>query len=192
VIGLYGGAFDPPHAAHVALVQSAKSALGLGGVLILVSADPGHKQVETPAATRLELARAAFPDEEVVVDEHPRTIDLLRDHPEWTDPIFLLGADEFSSFEDWKEPDEVLRLARVGVATRPGYPRERLQEVLERLGTPERVVFFDLEPMPIASSDIRARLARGEDVGDVIPAPVLGIIEREGLYGRGPRYTDPA
>jgi nicotinate-nucleotide adenylyltransferase len=194
VIGLFGGAFDPPHAAHVALVQAAKKALGLGSVLVLVSADPGHKQVETPAAARVELARAAFPEEEVVLDDHLRTIDLLRDHPEWTDPIFLVGADEFSAFEDWKEPDQVLRLARLGVATRPGYPRERLQEVLARLDAPERVIFFDLEPMPIASRDIRARLERGEDVTDVIPPPVLGIIEREGLYGRNRnrRYTSSA
>src|SRR5205823_1834868 len=109
VLGLYGGAFDPPHKGHVELARVAKDELGLDRLLVLVSADPGHKRVETPAATRLELARAAFPDDEVALDEHARTIDMLCAHPEWHDPLFLIGADEFCDFLSWKEPDEVLR-----------------------------------------------------------------------------------
>jgi nicotinate-nucleotide adenylyltransferase len=184
VTALFGGAFDPPHAGHVALVRSAKAALGVERVLVLVAANPGHKHVVTPPETRLALARAAFPDDDVVLDEHARTVDLLRGHPEWRDPVFLVGADEFCDFPTWKEPGEVLRLARLAVATRPGYPRERLEAALARLAAPERVSFFDLEPHPVASREARERLERGEDVGDVLPAAVLGMIEREGLYGR--------
>jgi nicotinate-nucleotide adenylyltransferase len=191
VIALFGGAFDPPHAGHVALVRAAKVAFGVDRVLVLVASDPGHKRVETPAGTRLELAQAAFPDDDVVLDEHARTIDLLRDHPEWRDPLFLLGADEFCDFPGWKEPDEVLRLARLGVGTRPGYPRERLDAALALLGTPERVRLFDLEPHPAASREARARLGRGEDVADVIPPAVMGISEREGLYAGQRGYTQP-
>jgi nicotinate-nucleotide adenylyltransferase len=192
VIGLFGGAFDPPHEGHVALLRAARDALVLDKVIVLVVAEPAHKHVDTPARARLELARAAFPREEVVLDDHPRTVDLLRGHPEWIDPIFLIGADEFCDFPSWKEPDEVLRLARLGVATRPGYPPERLQEALARLTSPERVLFFGLEPSPAASRDVRERLELGGEVGDVIPAAVLEIIERDGLYGRGRRYTQPA
>jgi nicotinate-nucleotide adenylyltransferase len=187
VIGLFGGAFDPPHDAHVALVEAAKAALGLDRVIVVVAAAPGHKAVETPAATRLELARAAFPADEVVLDEHARTVDMLRSHPEWEEPIFLLGADEFSDFLSWKEPDEVLRRARLGVAARPGYPRSRLQPVLERLEAPERVLFFELD-LPLASRELRARPA----VAGAVPPAVAEIIERKGLYA-GPRgYTAPA
>jgi len=192
VTALFGGAFDPPHDGHVALVRAAKAEFGLDRVLVLVAANPGHKCVETPPAARLALVRAAFPEDDVVLDEHARTVDLLRDHPEWHDPVFLLGADEFCDFPSWKEPDEVLRLARLAVATRPGYPRERLEEALARLSAPDRVRFFDLEPHPAASTDVRARLERGEDVREVIPAAVLGIIERERLYGREPGYTQPS
>jgi nicotinate-nucleotide adenylyltransferase len=190
-LGLFGGAFDPPHAGHVALVRTAKAALGLDRVLILVVADPGHKRVETPAAARLELARAAFPDDEVVLDDHARTVDMLRDRPEWDDPVFLIGADEFLDLPRWKEPAEVLRLARFGVATRPGYPREQLAATLALLAAPGRVRFFELEPHPVSSHDLRTTLARGEDPGDAIPAAVRRIIERECLYGtRG--YTQTA
>jgi nicotinate-nucleotide adenylyltransferase len=187
-LGLFGGSFDPPHDGHVALLRTAKSALGLDRVLVLVASEPGHKRIETPAGTRLELAQAAFPDDEVVLDDHARTVDLLRDHPEWDDPVFLVGADAFVGFPAWKEPAEVLRRARLGVATRPGYPRERLDETLAVLGAPERVVFFELEPHPVSSHELRAALAHGDDVAGIPPA-VRRIVERDGLYA-GPGYPE--
>ena len=122
-LGLYGGSFDPPHRGHVELADRAKRELGLDRLLVLVSADPGHKHVGTPADIRLRLTRAAFPDDDVVLDPTARTIDLLRAHPEWRDPLFLIGADQFSDFPAWKEPGEVLELARLAVATRPGFPQ---------------------------------------------------------------------
>ena len=180
--GLYGGSFDPPHRGHVELARRAKEELGLGPLRVLVSADPGHKHVETPADVRLRLAQAAFPGDEVSLDEHPRTIDLLRAHPEWSDPIFLIGADQFRSFLTWKEPDEVLRLARLGVATRPGFSREQLEPVLSQLDHPERVLFFEIEPTPVASRELRERLARREEVGPEVPSAVGELIRSEGLY----------
>jgi nicotinate-nucleotide adenylyltransferase len=181
-LGLYGGSFDPPHRGHVELARRAKEQLGLGRLRVLVSADPGHKHVETPADVRLRLTRAAFPDDEVVLDEHPRTIDLLRAHPEWSDPVFLIGADQFRDFLSWKEPNEVLRRARVGVATRPGFPQKELESVLERLEQPERVLFFEIEPTPVASRELRERLAGGEGVGPEVPSAVGKMILDEGLY----------
>jgi nicotinate-nucleotide adenylyltransferase len=191
-VALYGGSFDPPHRGHVALARRAKEVLGLDRLIVLVSADPGHKQVETPAEVRLQLARAAFPDDEVVLDEHARTVDTLRAHPEWDDPVFLIGADEFSDFLSWREPEEVLRRTQLAVATRPGFPLERLDPVLARLEHPERVRFFELEPTPVASRDLRARLAAGEDVRDEVPPAVAEILAREGLYPRIAGYTETA
>jgi nicotinate-nucleotide adenylyltransferase len=187
VIGVFGGAFDPPHNGHVALAREAKQAFGLERLVILVSAAPGHKPVETPASVRVELARAAFPAEEVILDEHARTVDALRAHPEWDDSLFLVGADEFCDFLTWKEPHEVLRRTRLGVATRPGYPRERLEAVLARLEQPERVLFFEIEPLPIASRELRVRLENGDSVHGFVPPEVERIVERERLYGRRTR-----
>lgn len=189
MIGLYGGSFDPPHRGHVELARRAKEELGLGRLVVLVSADPGHKHVDTPADVRLRLARAAFPDDEVVLDDHARTVDTLRAHPEWADPVFLLGADEFCDFPAWKEPDEVLRLTRLAVATRPGYPREKLQTVLETLTEPERVLFFEIEPTPVASRELRARLVSGDDVGADLTPAVAELVRAEGLYG-GRSYNE--
>jgi nicotinate-nucleotide adenylyltransferase len=189
---LYGGSFDPPHRGHVELARQAKTELGLDRLLVLVSADPGHKDVETPVDIRLELVRAAFPDDDVMLDPHPRTVDTLRAHPEWADPIFLIGADQFCDFPTWKEPNQVLELTRLGVATRPGFPQDKLDHVLATLDHPERVRFFELPPVPVSSSEVRARVAAGEDVGGDVPEAVAELIRARGLYLRPAGYTGRA
>jgi nicotinate-nucleotide adenylyltransferase len=180
--GLFGGAFDPPHVGHVTLANAAKQHFGLPQLTILVAEHPGHKETYLPAETRLELARAAFPDDDVRLDRYPRTIDLLRGES-FDDPLFVIGADQFSDFLSWKEPDAVLERARLAVATRPGYPRERLDAVLEELDQPERVVFFDIEPNPAASRDIRALAKAGSPLTGLVPDPVEKLIRERGLYG---------
>jgi nicotinate-nucleotide adenylyltransferase len=180
-VALYGGAFDPPHNGHVAVAQAAKEHFGLPQLVVLVAEAPGHKATHLPAQQRLELARAAFPDDDVRLDPHARTIDLLRDG-ELDDPLFVIGADEFCDLLAWKEPDEVLELARLAVATRPGFPPERLDEVLRKLEQPERVLFFDLEPNPAASRDVRALAAAGEPLDGLVPEAVARLIEERGLY----------
>jgi nicotinate-nucleotide adenylyltransferase len=186
VTALLGGTFNPPHNGHVALARTAEQQFA-DDVVVLVAARPAHKEVALDADTRLELAHAAFPDNEVELDPYERTVDMLQ-AGRWNDPLFLIGADEFCDFLDWKDPDGVIARARLAVATRPGYPRDRLERVLERLSRPERVQFFDIEPLPIASEDIRERIARGEAVDAFVPAAVVDIIESRGLYG-APRYT---
>ena len=184
MIGLLGGAFDPPHNGHVALARAALDQLGLERLEILVVADPGHKRVEAPAKARLRLAEAAFAGlpARVVLDDHPRTVDLLRDRRWNGDPLFLVGADQFCHLLSWKEPETVLELARLGVATRPGYPRDRLDGVLERLARPERVLFFEIPPVDASSTEVRRRVAGGEPVSDLVPLAVARLVEELGLY----------
>jgi nicotinate-nucleotide adenylyltransferase len=179
-VALYGGAFDPPHNGHVAVAQAAKERFGLP-LMVLVSEAPGHKKVHLPADARLELARAAFPDDTVRLDPYPRTIDLLRGE-QFDDPLFVIGADEFCDFLDWKDADGVLDLARLAVATRPGFPQESLDAVLARLRRPERVVFFEIEPNPAASRDARALAASGGSLAGLVPDAVAALIREGGLY----------
>jgi len=172
-LGLLGGAFDPPHNGHVALADAAQEQLGLDEVVVVVVADPGHKGVHCPAERRLELARLAFPGREVVLDHHARTVDMLRDGP-WRDPVFLIGADEYLDFGSWKEPDEVLHLARLGVATRPGFALPA--------APPDRVLFFEVDPVPVSSREIRVTIARGEPIDGLVPPAVAAAIAGGGLY----------
>jgi nicotinate-nucleotide adenylyltransferase len=181
VIGLLGGTFNPPHNGHVALARAAKEQFGLDRLVVLVAARPGYKRVELDASTRLPLARAAFPEDEVELDEHAFTVDALRAR-RWDDPIFLVGADQFLDFPDWNDPEGVLELARLGVATRPGFSRERFEQVLAGLRGRDRVTFFELEPVPVSSRELRDRVARGESIDEFVPAPVARLIEELGLY----------
>jgi nicotinate-nucleotide adenylyltransferase len=179
--GLFGGAFDPPHNGHVALADAAIRRFDLERLVVLVVAQPGHREVHSDAGTRLRLSRLAFPSYEVELEEQPRTVDSLR-LGRWPLPLVLIGADQFSDFLSWKEPDAVLELARLGVATRPGYPRERLDAVLEALRRPEHVLFFEIEQFDVSSTDVRERVARGEPIDTLVPEPVALEIERLGLY----------
>jgi nicotinate-nucleotide adenylyltransferase len=180
-VALYGGAFDPPHNGHVAVAQAAKKHFGLAQLVVLVSEAPAHKGTHLPALVRLELARAAFPDDDVRLDPYARTIDLLRTGA-FDDPLFVIGADQFCDFLLWKEPDAVLELARLAVATRPGFAHALLEAVLRKLAHPERVLFFDLVPNPAASRDVRGLATAGKPLDGLVPAAVACLIEEQGLY----------
>jgi nicotinate-nucleotide adenylyltransferase len=183
--GLLGGTFDPPHNAHVQLAKTAKERFGIDPLRVLVAAEPPHKLVSTPVDPRLSLARLAFPGDDVVRDDNPYSIDTVTGYGD--DAIFLVGADQFANFLKWRSPNEILEHVRLGVATRPGYPRDELERVLLRLDRPERVEFFDLEPMPVSSSQIRERVSRAEPIDALVPPAVALEIERLGLYRPEPR-----
>jgi len=183
-LGILGGVFDPPHVGHLAFARAATEHFGLRKLLVLVNADPGHKRAVAPAQARLELTRLAFGDvanADVELDGHPRTVDMLEDRRPG-DVIFLLGADELADFETWKEPERVLELARLGVAMRPGVPAERLRDARTRVPAPDRVLSFEMEPVPVSSSEVRDRISRGEPIGELVPAPVARAIARLHLY----------
>ena len=180
-VALYGGAFDPPHLGHVAVADAARERLGTEHLVVLVNEHPGHRTVHAAAEDRLALARAAFPQDEVRLDPHPRTVELLRAE-DFDDPVFLIGADQFRHFLAWREPAEVLRRARLAVATRPGFPRSELQTVLEHLERSDRVLFLEIEPNPSSSTAARARVAAGQPLDGLVPTAVARLIEERGLY----------
>jgi len=183
-LGMLGGVFDPPHVGHVELARAALEQLDLERLLVLVVADPGHKQTTTPAETRLELTRLAFedvPDVRVELDRHSRTVDSLEER-ELEGAVFILGADELADFAHWKRPERVLELVRLAVATRPGIPDERLREARTRLSAPERILSFEMPAIAVSSSAIRERVAQGESIEGLIPPPVGEAIARLGLY----------
>ncbi len=193
-VGLLGGVFDPPHRGHVELARTALGALGLERLVIVVTGIVPHKVVETPAETRFRLAQAAFGDlphaelsrREVDLDRPSYTVETARWAAErFVDPVFVVGADEFADFLSWKEPEAVLEHVRLAVATRPGYERPRLEAVLDRLERSNRVSFFELDPIPIASRDVRARAMRGEPLDDLVPPRVARLIRELGLYRGG-------
>jgi nicotinate-nucleotide adenylyltransferase len=182
VTGLLGGTFDPPQIGHVALGRAALAELPIAWLTVLVASAPGHRGVVAPADARLQLARAAFEfADAVVLDDHAFTVDAVAGG-RFGDAIFIVGADEGAAFPGWKEPDEVLRWVRLAVGTRSGYPPPDLERYSDR------VLSFHLDSPPVSSSEIRARIARGEPIDGLVPPAVAAAIRELGLY-RG--YTDP-
>jgi nicotinate-nucleotide adenylyltransferase len=176
VTPLLGGAFDPPHNGHVALAAAVRERFG--EPVILVAEHPGHKATAASADDRLALARAAFPGYRVELDPNARTIDLLREG-RFPDPLVVIGADEYRDFQSWKEPAEVLRLARIAVATRPGFPgADDVELHVER---------FEIEPL--ASRELRARIAAREPIDGFVPPAVAALIRERGLYVSAPGYN---
>ena len=176
MIGLLGGSFDPPHNGHVALADAALEQLPIDRLVVLVAERPGHREPPTvDADTRLNLARAAFPDADVELEAHPFTVDAVRGS-RFDDAVFILGADQAAAFGTWKEPDEVLKHVKLGVGTRAGYPEPELN----RFG--DRVLRFELASPDVSSSEVRRRVAAGETIDDLVPPAVARLIEELGLY----------
>ena len=124
VTAIFGGAFDPPHIGHVALARAAMEHFGLDDLHVTVVARRRRtRTTDAPAEDRLAAraarVRRARRDRRARAARATRS---TRSRPHgYDDPVFLIGADELADFPTWKEPERVLELARLGVATRPGY-----------------------------------------------------------------------
>ncbi|HMJ32485.1 MAG TPA: nicotinate-nucleotide adenylyltransferase [Baekduia sp.] len=195
-MGVLGGTFNPPHVAHLLSAQEAYDQLGLDRVLIIPVALPPHKDAEgDPGAhVRLELCRlaASHDDRFEVSDLEVRrggasyTVDTLRAlHATFPgdELSFIVGGDMAFSLPTWREPAEVVGLARLAVAEREG---ARQADILERLATipsaADRVDFFDLPRMDVSSSLVRRRVATGRPIRYLVPDPVAEYIAQHGLY----------
>lgn len=187
-LGIFGGTFDPPHVGHLIVAQDAWAALDLDRVLFVPAASPPHKvgRVRTPAELRLEMVRAATAgDERFEVDE----LELRREGPSYTvdtlrelrerDPgaalFFLLGADQFRGFAEWREPEEIARLARLVVLSRSGQ-----ESVAPPIDAPRHEL--GVTRIDVSATEIRRRVAAGEPIRYLVPPAVEAIIQREGLY----------
>jgi nicotinate-nucleotide adenylyltransferase len=183
-IGVFGGQFDPPHNGHLAVVRAARDQLRLDRVVIVPSARPPHRPAPaTPAETRFRLAQAAFAGEPGV---EVSRIELDRNGPGYTaetlealagpdrELYLIVGADQLAAMDSWHRPERVRELARIAVAGRRGSPLA---------GGAARLV---MEPVDVSSSAVRRMIGEREDVGSMVPAPVVEAIAREGLYLQTP------
>jgi nicotinate-nucleotide adenylyltransferase len=194
-VGVLGGAFNPPHLAHLLLAQEAVHDLGLDELILVPTGVAPHKRIEPEPGpeVRLEMARLAVAgvDRISVSDlevcrEGPsfafRTLELLADELPGSELTFVMGADVAAGLERWKRPERVLELARVAIAERPGFDRSEVDESLVRLGAQGRVDRIEMPAVGISSSMIRGRIAAGKPVRWLVPDPVAQLIADRGLY----------
>ena len=199
---LYGGTFDPPHYGHLNNLRAAASRVQPDEIVVMPAGVSPFKQMSaTPGALRAEmcgcfgeLAREmGFGLEvsgwEVEQAEQGRknysvlTLEkLARENP--GDELYLaIGSDMLLSFDGWHRWEDILRLAHLVVTSRNTGDIPALQAKAEQLDPGgSRVLFAPVTALPMASSDIRARLAGGESCENELPALVQRVIAREGLY----------
>ena len=192
-IGVFGGAFDPPHVAHLALVQAALAELALDELRVVPTGQAWHKSRPlTPAYHRLAMAQLAFADLPLVVIDPTETlrpgpsytVDTLREFKAlWPDAelFLLMGEDQAQALPTWHEWQEILRLATICVAARADFNDAGAEFVLEKVPG----FGFQRLPMPslpVSATDIRTRIAAHLSVADMVFEPVARYIALHHLY----------
>lgn len=189
-IGIFGGTFNPPHLTHVKLVQCAKKQLELDEVIVVPCGDPPHKRCETDKYTRLRLTQLAFDgiaavsDYEINAKGKSYTVLTLRHIKEMypdAELYLIIGGDSLKNFGKWRLPEEIAQLAKLAVANRG---RKTSRAVVNRIQTKynAEIVFLDVKPDSVNSTEIRLMCQFGKDISDYVPQQVAQYIARNDLY----------
>lgn len=198
-IGILGGSFNPVHSGHLVLAQDALEQFGLARVVFVPAAQPPHKPSPglAPASDRLEMLRLAVSGDarfEVSDIELQRggvsyTVDTLRQFREQRPgaPLsFIIGGDTLRELHTWREIYTVLDLADLVTVARPGFRSDDLNEATLRLRDPwPRRLAANVATghlIEISSTDVRARVARGQSIRYLVPAAVEQYILSRALY----------
>jgi nicotinate-nucleotide adenylyltransferase len=187
-LGIYGGTFDPVHIGHLLVAQAAMEELGLDKLFFIPAAQSPFK-VENqiaPAEIRLQLLRLALAGEtncEIDEQEIKRggisySIETLRDYAKRfpkAQLFYLIGADNISQLNEWREADELAKLAEFVAVPRPC-------EFVAEFPKPFRGRILKGFPVEISSSQIRVRIKANLPVENLVPPFVAEAIRVAKLY----------
>jgi nicotinate-nucleotide adenylyltransferase len=178
-IALLGGSFNPPHVGHLMNAYYVLATKQVDRVWLMPVFQHPFGKALAPFEERVrmcELAAARFSGGvevsrvEQEAPEGSRTVDVLElliaRHPEHRFAL-VIGTDILPETPKWKRFDRIEQLVDVIVVNRAGFPSPRA-------GGPA---------LPeVSSSEIRERLAKGQDVSELVPREVLEHIGQRGLY----------
>jgi len=208
-IGVVGGTFDPIHVGHLDAAEAAARHLVLDEMVFIPSHDPPHRRTGPHASALHRFAMVALAvaghsryrvsDDEMLRGGRSYTADSLRRlHAAGWRPaqiFFILGADAFAEIATWHEFPEVLDAAHFVVVARPGTnlanglarnqalaPRVREHGLLHASDDTTSIVLIEARTRDVSSTAIRARIARGEPIDNLVPAAVAKHIAANGLY----------
>jgi nicotinate-nucleotide adenylyltransferase len=206
-MGIFGGTFDPIHYGHLRTAFELREAVRLAEVRFLPTGNPPHReQTQASAEERLAMVRAAVADQPgfVVDDRETRrgglsysvdTLSELRGESPQRSICLLLGMDAFLGLPNWHRWREILELAHVVVAHRPGWKAPTqgpLGEVMVDRGTGSvrdlhdatagRIYVHAVTQLEISSTDLRALIARGREPRYLVPDSVCKLLRDTGWY----------
>lgn len=187
-IGIFGGTFDPPHIAHLAIARRAKNQLKLSKVIFVPAYLPPHKRIDstTTANTRLRMLRLLIkgvPKFEVSTIELHRkgisyTVDTLKTfHKQYpkAELVLIIGADNLAQFQSWKSPNTILRIASIAIYVRRGYDRYVKKNRIN-------AIHLKGPSLAISSTEVRKRVAKGLSIHHLVPASIQNYIIQHSLY----------
>jgi nicotinate-nucleotide adenylyltransferase len=194
---VFGGAFDPPHLAHVALAQAALAQLALDALYIVPTGQAWHKARSLSAPEhRLAMARLAFSElAHVVVDEREfqragpsftiDTLEALQAENPQAQLYLVIGNDQFAALESWHRWKDILQIAIICIANRAD-PARAEGRFDPKNQARHAVLTLQLPLMPLSATNIRQHIASGsasrESWAPLVPEPVARYIERHRLY----------
>ena len=197
-IGLFGGTFDPPHIAHIALAENVLQYGDVDEIWFLVTPQNPWKKGKqlTPDNHRLKMvklcteafSRLTVSDYEYCLPKPTYSFQTLRslrsDYPNHTFCL-LVGGDNWEAFDHWREYEEILRYHKIIVYPRPGCRLLTSQGVETFYKNNPSAPGFTTVEAPlynISSTMIRERIARHEDTSEMLPQKVREYIEHHHLY----------
>jgi nicotinate-nucleotide adenylyltransferase len=197
-LGIFGGAFNPPHVGHLVCAQEALVALELDRVVFVPVGEAPHREIEADpgAEARLELVELAVADDERFTTSR---MELDREGPSYTsdtlarlreespeDELFLiLGGDQAAALGAWHEPEKVLERATVAVFERAIWGRNAIEIKIGRLPGARAIRYLDMPLMQVSSSGIRRRVREGLPIRYLVPDAVADYVSLHNLYGAG-------
>lgn len=185
-VGLLGGTFDPPHAAHVAIARAVLSADLVDEVIVIPAGDPWQKSDVTAAAHRLAMTRAAFINEphctvsELEIERSGATyaIDTVTALTSAEVELrYIIGSDTLAQLDTWHRITDVVRLCDFLVVPRPGAASDA--PPISQL----RYSVVPMDPIDLSSTSVRAGLEAGGPRPSTLPDDVWKYIVTHGLYG---------
>jgi len=195
-ICILGGTFDPIHRGHLVVAEVVRSSLSPAEVILMPVGRPWLKNERdiAPATDRLAMVRLATAETDLQVStieiEHPGpsyTVDTLRALRASLSPgdelYFILGWDNLLDIARWREPEEILMLARLVAVPRVGScvpDADMLEKHLP--GLAQRVVLLDKPEIDISATVIRERVGLGLSIDHLVPEVVARYIREHGLY----------
>lgn len=197
-VGIYGGAFDPPHRAHVHLAEAALAQLKFDELRVIPTGDAVHKRRHLSAAVhRIAMTKLAFTGvAKTIIDEREvkrggasYTIDTLlelRDIYPRAQFTVIVGQDQLMAFQTWHRYEEILKMATLAVVVRGDGGAANASAAINS-PIPHAVIEF--APHTVSSSDIR-QMIRMKEADSAFAAKmkssVLSYIHEQGLYLSNP------
>ena len=194
-IGIYGGAFNPPHTGHIRAAEYAVQALNLDKLLLIPSCTSPHKPLPAGSAEpaqRLAMTKLWAGEKMEVCDlELSRggtsytyeTVEQLKLRYPDDELILFMGTDMFLSFHSWKEPERILACVSLAVFYRGDKNEKNMiaAKQQEYLDKGHRVYLVENPVTEISSTQLR-RMLVFRCAAPFLDEKVLRYIEENGIY----------